>query len=143
MSLFPTKIEFGPLAAPVERNAVGALVKVVKLNKFIVSHFPSSVNIEKSKGNLVFRIGFSKEVIKSCPVLQVNETILSTVSNVEEDGVLPSLDLVVVLVGRCNGIDKVLSGHELFAGWRYMRGMFVESALGLSSQERNLLAAKQ
>ena len=61
----------------------------------IVLDRPCSIFIEQAKGNLVLGVGLAEEVLKVAPIMNIDLSTFSPVSNAVEDRILFSLDFVL------------------------------------------------
>lgn len=93
--LLPPNIKTRPFAVPIKGDAIVPLVELVQFLKVVVLDDARARDIEESEGYLVFGIGLCEEVLEGSPVLQVDLAGSSTVSDIEENGVLFPLDLVL------------------------------------------------
>lgn len=94
-ALAAARVQGSPCGIPVERN----ILLGIRLTEQAFHIFPldgtCSLNIEQAEGYLVLGIGLSEEVLERCPVGKGQSPGLSRIGNLEEDGVLFPLDLVL------------------------------------------------
>lgn len=93
--LLAAKVQLGPLAVPVERDAVRAPVQFVQLPEVVVLYVAGAVDVKQTEGDLVLGVGLEQEVFKGAPVGEVEPVLASSVRNMEEDAILLTLDLVL------------------------------------------------
>lgn len=80
-ALLSTNVESGPLAVPVERYAVIALVEVVKFLEVVVPNCSSAIFVKEPESDLVLCVWFCKKVFKVSPVVKGEFPSFSSVSD--------------------------------------------------------------
>ena len=88
-------VQLGPLAVPVEGDAVGALVELVQAAEVLILDGAEAVNVEQAEGDLVLGVGLAQQVLEVAPVGEGELALVCAVGDVEEDRVLLALDLVL------------------------------------------------
>lgn len=93
--LLATNVQLGPLAIPVEGDAVGALVQLIELPEVVIFDVAETVDVEEPEGDLVLGVGLCEDVLEVGPVRQGYPTLSGAVGDVEENRVLLALDLLL------------------------------------------------
>ena len=94
-ALAAADIERGPLAVPVEGDAVGALVAVVQLLEVVELDGARAVLVEQPERDLVLGVGLGQQVLEVAPVGDADLALPLPVGDAEEDGILLALDFVL------------------------------------------------
>ena len=89
-------VQLGPLAVPVEGDAVRALAELVELAEMVILDGSQAVDVEEAKRYLVLGVGFCEDVLEGGPVGEGDPAFGSPVGNSEEDRVLLAFDLVLL-----------------------------------------------
>jgi len=76
-----TDVERGPLAIPVKRYTVLALVEVVEFLEVVVLNCSRAIFVEQAESDLIFCVWFCKKVFKVSPVVKGEFPGFSSVSN--------------------------------------------------------------
>ena len=90
---FPADIELGPVTIPVERDA-GLVARIDILELVEVDLARDGVG-EEAEGDFVLGVRFREQVVEDAPVLQADAVLAAAVGDLEKDGVLVALDLVL------------------------------------------------
>jgi hypothetical protein len=77
----PPTVQSRPFTIPIKRYAIWALIHLVQLLQVIVFDCARSLDIEKSKGDLVLGVWFRKEVLKGAPVENIELARVPLVCN--------------------------------------------------------------
>ena len=158
-------VQAGPLAVPVKRNAVGALVELVEPAEVVIFYGAEALDVEEAEGDLILGIGLVEDVLEVAIVGQGQPALVCAVGDVEQDRVLLALDFVlrrirplavcpmrarralrgthVVFLGRGNRIDKLVRTEVQLAGLGILGGVTVEARLGLRRELLGLFGANE
>ena len=88
-------VQARPLAVPVERDAVGALVELVEPAEVVIFYGAEALDVEEAEGDLILGIGLVEEVLEMGIVGQGQPALVGAVGDVEQDRVLLALDFVL------------------------------------------------
>jgi hypothetical protein len=98
--LLTSYIELGPLAVPVERDAVWSLIELIELPEIVVLHSVEAVDVEQPEGNIILGIGLLENVLEVGPVREGNSALADSIGNLEQYRILFTLDLVLFARAR-------------------------------------------
>ena len=95
--LLASAVQGCPFAVPVKWYAIRALIQRIKLLQVLVFDRTCALNIEQPKSNLVLRVWFRKQVLKSAPVEEIDLSRLPPIRDSKEDSILSAVDLMLYL----------------------------------------------
>lgn len=90
-----TQIQLCPVTVPVEGDGAGSLILRVNILERVEVDQAAAWVCEQAESDLVLGIWLLKQVVEDGPVSEGDATLALTVGDLEEDGVLIALDLVL------------------------------------------------
>lgn len=102
--LLASDVQLGPLAVPVEGQALGALVELVEAAEVLILDLAGALDIEEAEGDLVLGVGLVEKVLKGDPVGYRDAAFALAVGNLEQQAVLLALDSVLLVRSACQSI---------------------------------------
>lgn len=96
MAVLPSAyIQRRPFAIPVEWYGGLTFIGIVQFLEVLVLDGTGTIFVEQPKSDFIFRIWLGEEVLECYPVLDINPTQFLSVSDVKEDRILFTLNLVL------------------------------------------------
>lgn len=166
-SCLVTDVQLGPLALPVEWDAVRTLVQLTKTPEVLVCNVACAANVEEAEGDLVLGIGLYQQIVIGSPIGDGELASALAVGDTEKETVLLALDLAlewnqgvrsrsgllgqatasmetyIVLILRCDGIDKLVLAHVKLARLGILDCVINEVGTSLGGELYGLLSAQQ
>ena len=88
-------VQLGPLAVPVEGDAVGAFVQLAQAAEVLVLDTAGAVDVKQAEGNLVLCIRLGQQVVEGGPVGEADFTGGFAIGDTEEEAILLTLDFAL------------------------------------------------
>lgn len=110
--LVAADVQLGPLAVPVEGDAIRSLVLFVEALEVFVLDISESLNIEEPEGDLIFGVRFVQNILEIGPVWQCDLAPALSVGDLEEEVVLVALDFVLNTSSNCQSVESSLGRRD-------------------------------
>ena len=94
-SLLASTIQVRPFTVPIKWYTIRAFIYLIQLLQVIIFDRTCAIDIEKAESNLIFGIGFRKEVLEGAPIKEVDFASISPVCDPEEYRILFAFDLML------------------------------------------------
>lgn len=93
--LLSSQVQGRPVAVPVEGDGIASLVARIDFFEGGEVHLTGRRVGEEAEGDFIFGVGFCKEVVEDTPVRESDTALVVAIGDVEQNGVLVALDLVL------------------------------------------------
>jgi hypothetical protein len=94
--LLGANVQRGPLAVPVEGQAVFCLVGAPCVVELVKVDVAGALLVEEAEDDLVLCVGLGEQVLEDTPVVDVDLALALAVCDLEQDAILVALDFVLL-----------------------------------------------